>query len=197
QLAAGEWIGRAASPERVAEALGRAEVYRERFGILVPDGDIDDGPARALAAEIAARSITRVGPPLPKLSGDVRVTSFEPSRVSQAEELSDPVGTLEKALRKRFGGRLRFARRGQMPDGTGPVIVFTFNAWFDAEQGRALHTLLGEDGVLCAMRSPYDANLAGGRPALLSYCDVPVSLEALAAVLAGERPATGQLPVKL
>jgi beta-N-acetylhexosaminidase len=125
------------------------------------------------------------------------VTSFTPSRTSPAEELSDPVGTLERALRKRFGDRLHFARGGQRPEGTGPVIVCTFNAFFDAEQGRALHTLLGEDGVLCAMRSPYDATLAGGRPALLSYTDVPVSVEALAAVLAGERKPTGQLPVRL
>ena len=197
QLAAAEWITKGASQARVVEAIGRAARFRTRFGIDVPEADIDDAPARALAAEIAARSITHVGPPLPKLTGDVRVTSFEPSRVSQAEELSDPAGTLERALRKRFGDRLRFARRGQMPEGTGPVIVCTFNAFFDAEQGRALHTLLGEDGVLCAMRSPYDATLAGGRPALLSYCDVPVSLDALAAVLAGERQPTGQLPVRL
>jgi beta-N-acetylhexosaminidase len=197
QLAAADWITKGASQGRVAEAMGRATPFRTRFGIDVPEADIDDAPARALAAEIAARSITHVGPPLPKLAGDVRVTSFEPSRVSQAEELSDPAGTLERALRKRFGERLRFARRGQMPEGTGPVIVCTFNAFFDAEQGRAVPTLLGDDGILCAMRSPYDATLAHGRPALLSYCDVPVSLEALAAVLAGERKPTGQLPVRL
>jgi beta-N-acetylhexosaminidase len=197
QLAAGEWIAKAASGERIAEALVRAEAFRARFGIEVPDADIDDAPARALAAEIAARSITHVGPALPTLAGDVRVTSFEPSRVSQAEELSDPVGTLEAALRRRFGQRLHFARRGQMPDGHGPVIVCTFNAFFDADQGRALQTLLSDSGVLCALRSPYDATLRNGRPALLAYTDVPVSLEALAAVLAGERAATGQLPVAL
>jgi beta-N-acetylhexosaminidase len=197
QLAAAEWISKGASGERVVEAMSRAEPFRLRFGIDVPDGDIDDAPARALAAEIAARAITHVGPRLPKLGPDVRVTSFTPSRVSPAEELSDPVGTLERALRKRFGDRLHFARGGQMPDGAGPVIVCTFNAFFDAEQGRALHTLLGEEGVLCAMRSPYDATLAGGRPALLSYTDLPASLDALAAVLAGERRPTGQLPVRL
>ncbi|HKW78862.1 MAG TPA: glycoside hydrolase family 3 protein [Candidatus Limnocylindria bacterium] len=197
QLAAGAWIAGAASPARVAEAMARATAFRERFGRDVPDSDIDDAPARALAKEIAARSITHLGPPLPRFDGAVRVSSFQPSRVSQAEELSDPVGTLERELRKRFGERVRFARGGQMPEGTGPVIVCTFNAFFDAEQGRAIPMLLGEDGVLCAMRSPYDATLARGRAALLSYCDVPVSLDALAAVIAGERPATGQLPVTL
>ena len=104
---------------------------------------------------------------------------------------------LEGALRRRFGARLRFARHGQSPDGAGPLIVCTFNASFDPEQARAARALVGADGILCALRSPYDAALAGVRPALLTYTDVPVSLEALAAVLAGERPATGQSPVRL
>jgi hypothetical protein len=197
QLAASGWISGAASPQRVAEALERATAFRMRFGSEVPDDDIDDGPARALAAEIAARSITHVGPPLPRLDGNVRVVAFEPSRVSPAEELSDPVGTLERALRKRFGDRMTFGRRGQMPEGSGPTIVFTFNAFFDAEQGRALPMLLGDDGVLVALRSAYDASLARGHAVLLSYCDVPVSLDAVAAVLAGERTAGGQLPVRI
>ncbi|MEK7863244.1 MAG: glycoside hydrolase family 3 N-terminal domain-containing protein, partial [Chloroflexota bacterium] len=197
QLAAAGWIASAASPVRVGEALSRATPFRMRFGIDVPDDDIDDAPARALAAEIAQRAITHVGPPLPRLDGDVRFVAFEPSRVSPAEELSDPVGTLERELRRRFGARMSFGRGGALPNGEGPTVVFTFNAFFDAEQGRALKTLLAEDGVLVALRSPYDATLARGHAALLSYTDVPVSLEAVAAVLAGERPATGQLPVRL
>ncbi len=197
QLAAGSWIATAASPGRLREALARATVFRERFGREVPDDDIDDGPARTLAAEIAARSITHLGPPLPPRGGAVRVVAFEPSRVSPAEELSDPVGTLERALRARLGDRMTFARRGRLPDGSGPTIVCTFNALFDAEQARALPALLGDDGVLVALRSPYDASLARGHAALLAYCDVPVSLDAVAAVLAGEQHATGQLPVRM
>jgi beta-N-acetylhexosaminidase len=197
QLAAGEWIASAASKARIAEALGRVARFRSRFGIDVPDDDIDDRPARELAAEIAARSITHLGPRLPRLDGRVRVVTFEPSRVSPAEELSDPVGLLEQALRRRFGARLAFGRRGQVPEGAGPTIVFTFNAFFDDEQRRALPRLLGTHGILVALRSPYDATLAQGRPALLTYTDVPVSLEAVAAVLGGERAATGQLPVTL
>jgi hypothetical protein len=197
QLAASGWISGSASPQRLAQALERATTFRMRFGIEVPEDDIDDGPARALATEIATRSITHVGPPLPRLDANVRVVAFEPSRVSPAEELTDPVGTLERALRKRFGDRMTFGRRGQMPEGSGPTIVFTFNAFFDEEQRRALPGLLGARGVLVALRSPYDATLAPGRPALLTYTDVPVSLEALAAVLGGERAATGHLPVTL
>jgi len=112
QLAAAEWIASAASGARVGEALARATAFRMRFGMDVPDDDIDDAPLRALASEIAALSITHVGPALPKLDGPVRIVAFEPSRVSPAEELSDPVGTLEGALRRRFGGCMTFARRG-------------------------------------------------------------------------------------
>ena len=195
QLAAAQWITNGAAAERVAEALDRARSFRTRFGIEVPDDDIDDAPARALASEIATRSITHVGAPLPSLAGDVRVMSFEPSRVTLAEELSDPVGTLERALRKRFGARLHFARGGQVPDGSGPLIVCTFSAVFDAEQGSALEKI--DAAVLCALRSPYDATLVRGRPALLSYCDVPVSLDALAGVLAGEHAPSGTLPVRM
>jgi beta-N-acetylhexosaminidase len=197
QLAAADWIARAAAPQRVAEALRRASAFRERFGREVPDGDIDDAPARALASEIAARSITHVGPPLPRLEGRVRFIAFEPSRASPVEELADPVGVLERALRARFGDRMTFARRGAATETEGRAVVFTFNAFFDSEQARALPALLGPDGVLCALRSPYDATLVPGHPALLSYGDVPASLEALAAVLAGERRPTGRAPVRL
>ena len=197
QLAAADWIEGTARPERIAEAMSRATSFRSRFGIDVPDDDIDDGPARALSAEIAARSITHTGATLPRLDSDVRVMSFEPSRVTQAEELSDPVGRLERALRSRFGARLHFARGGQVPEGRGPLVVCTFSAVFDAEQGSALEKIIAEAAVLCALRSPYDAALARGRAALLSYTDVPASLDAIAAVLAGERAATGQLPVRL
>ncbi len=197
QLSAAAWIERAASGARIDEAVARVTAFRARFGIDVPDGDVDDGPARALAHEIAARSITHVGPPLPRLDGPVRFTAFEPSRASPVEELADPVGALERALRSRFGGRMAFARHGRLPDGEGRRVVFTFDAFFDAEQGRALPALLGEDGVLVALRSPYDATLAGRHPALLSYGDVPASLEAVAAVLAGERRPAGRAPARL
>ena len=197
QLAAADWIERSAARERVSEAIARASLFRARFGVDVPAGDIDDAPARALAGEIALRSITAVGPPLPRLDGPVRFATFAPSRVSPAEELSDPVGTLEAALRRRFGGRMSFARGGHAPDGDGPLVVFTFSAAFDAAQRTALPALLGAEGVLVALRSPYDAALAPGHPALLSYCDVPVSLDAIAAVLAGEHEARGRAPVHL
>jgi hypothetical protein len=76
-------------------------------------------------------------------------------------------------------------------------VVCSTNAWFQPEQAARLKEVLATGGVLCALRSPYDAALVPDTPALLSYGDVPASLEALAAVLAGKRQAEGRLPVQL
>ena len=68
------------------------------------------------------------------------------------------------------------------------------------EQTGGLHAAAvcdAEGGVLCAIRSPYDAALVPNTPALLTYSDVPPSLEALAAVLAGERRPMGRTPVRI
>ncbi len=179
------------------EALGRAAVFRERFALEVPPDDIDDTPARQLAADIAARAVTHHGPALPRLDARVRVVTFGSARQSFVEETADPVGGLERALRQRFGDRLAFGREGRLPDGDGTVVVVTSNASFQPEQAARARELLSAGGVLCAIRSPYDATLVPNTPALLTYSDVPPSLEALAAALAGERRATGRAPVRL
>src|SRR5438094_763476 len=191
QLAAAGWIERGVRPERIAQALSRATSFRAKFGGRDAEGDVDDGPARALAAEIAAASITHVGPPLPRLDGPVRVAYFAPKLASPVEELAHPANVFERELRARFGGQLRFASGGSVPDGDGSLVVCSTNAWSQPEQSARVRALLAQGGVLCAMRSPYDAALVPDRPVLLSYGDVPVSLAALAAVLAGERTATG------
>lgn len=197
QLAAPQRIALDAPAPRVREALRRAAAFRERFAATVPEDDIDDAPARALAREIAAAAITHVGPPLPRLDGRVRVTAFAQRRVGGAEELGDPLGKLEASLRARFGDRLAFASEGREPEGEGPLVVCTSSAWHIAEQAARARELLRDGGVLCALRSPYDAVLFPDRPALLTYADVPASLDALSAILAGERGATGRLPVAL
>ena len=92
---------------------------------------------------------------------------------------------------------MTFSTNGRVPRGPGPLVVCSTNAWFQPEQAGRVKELLANVGVLCAMRSPYDAALVPNVPALLSYGDVPVSLEALAAVLAGKRQAEGRLPVQL
>ena len=196
QLAAADWIAQRVRPARIAEAIARATALRARFGGREAS-DADDAPARALAAEIAMASITRVGPPLPRTDGAVRVAYFAPHVASPVEELAHPAASFEQELRSRFGERLRFARDGSAPDGEGTLVVCSTNAWSQPEQSARVRALLARGGVLCAMRSPYDAALVPDRPALLSYGDVPVSLAALAAVLAGEREPKGKLPVRI
>ncbi|MEO8631982.1 MAG: glycoside hydrolase family 3 N-terminal domain-containing protein, partial [Chloroflexota bacterium] len=197
QLAAAGWIDAGVAGARVAEALERAAGFRERFAMEVPDDDIDDVPARRLAADIAERALTHHGPPLPRLDARVRVVTFGSARQSFVEETADPLGGLERALRQRWGDRLAFGRDGRLPDGDGAVVVVTSNASFQPEQAARARELLAGGGVLCAIRSPYDASLMPNTPTLLTYSDVPPSLEALAAVLAGERRPAGRLPVRI
>jgi beta-N-acetylhexosaminidase len=197
QLAAAGWIDAGVDPRRVQDALVRAAVFRDRFALEVPEDDIDDAPARRLAAEIAERAVTHHGPPLPPLDGGLRVVTFGSARQSFVEETADPLGSLERALRARLGDRLAFGRDGRVPDGDGTLIVCTSNAVFQAEQAGRARELLAHGGVLCAIRSPYDASLFPNKPAVLTYSDVPPSLEALAAVLAGERQPTGRTPVRI
>jgi beta-N-acetylhexosaminidase len=197
QLAAATWIDERVTPERTAEALRRATWFRERFGRTPGDTEFDDAPRRQVAREIAEASITHVGPPLPRIDGVLRVLYFEPTQASPVEELSTPSSTFEAALRRHLGDRLVFSKNGQVPRGSGPLVVCSTNASFQPEQAKRIKELLANVGVLCALRSPYDAALVPNAPALLTYGDVPVSLEALAAVLAGKRQAEGRLPVQI
>ncbi|MDE3193745.1 MAG: glycoside hydrolase family 3 protein [Chloroflexota bacterium] len=196
QLDASEAIAVGVPPARVAAATRRVARFRERFGGSAPT-ELDDAPARGLAAEIAARSITHAGPPLPRLDGRVRVTIMSPRHESPVEEMLLPPDALELSLRRRLGDRLAFERGGREPEGDGVLVVCTENAWHDAEQAQRAAQLLANGGIVCALRSPYDVTLFRDRPALLTYGDVPASLDALAAVLAGEAAARGVLPVRL
>ncbi|MEP7003485.1 MAG: glycoside hydrolase family 3 N-terminal domain-containing protein, partial [Chloroflexota bacterium] len=197
QLQAQEQLALGVPPARLYEAIGRAAAFRDRYGVAVPDDQFDDGPGRALALKIARASITAVGPVLPPLGGPLRVVTFAAQRRSPVEELADPEARLERLLRERLGPRAAFSADGSAPQGDGPLVVCTSSASFDAAQADRARSLLREGGILCALRSPYDATLVPAVPALLTYGDVPVSLEALADVLCGRAEARGRLPVRL
>ena len=196
QLDAAEHLALGVPPARLGEAITRATAFRQRFGVEVPAGPFDDGPGRTLALRIAAASITHAGPPLPPLGGPIRVALFPPQRRSPVEELARLETHFEAALRERLGPRLAFSTTGA-PEGEGPLVVCTSSAFFDPEQAARARALLADGGILCALRSPYDATLVPTVPALLTYGDVPASLKALADVLAGRARARGTLPVRL
>jgi beta-N-acetylhexosaminidase len=197
QLEAAEQLALGVPPARLREAIVRATAFRERFGVDVPDAPFDDEPGRALALEIAAASITHVGPALPPFGGPIRVAVFPPERGSPVEELAHLERTLERALRERLGSRLAFSVDGSVPAGDGPLAVCTSSAFFDPPQAERARALLAGGGILCALRSPYDARLTPNVPALLTYSDVPASLQALADVLAGRAEPRGRAPIEI
>jgi beta-N-acetylhexosaminidase len=197
QLAEPEHLALGVPPARLREAIVRTTAFRERFGIDVPDTPFDDGPGRALALEIAAASITHVGPALPPLGGPIRVALFPPKQRSPVEELARLETDFEDALRERLGTGLSFTADGSAPSGDGPLVVCTSSAFFDPPQANRARALLAGGGLLCALRSPYDATLVPNVPALLTYGDVPASLAALADVLAGRTRPPGSAPVRL
>ena len=197
QLAEPEHLALGVPPARLREAIIRATAFRERFGVEVPDAPFDDAPGRALAAEIAAASITHVGPALPPLGGPIRVALFPPERRSPVEELAALETHFENALRERLGSRLAFSSDGSAPAGDGPLAVCTSSAFFDRPQAERARALLADGGILCALRSPFDATLVPNVPSLLTYGDVPASLVALADVLAGRVRPRGTPPVRL
>jgi beta-N-acetylhexosaminidase len=197
QLAEPEHLALGVGPPRLREAIARASAFRDRFGVAVPDAPFDDGPGRALAHEIAAASITHVGAALPPLGGPLRVAFFPPQRRSPVEELAALETHFGTALRERLGPRLSFSADGSAPAGDGPLAVCTSSAFFDPAQADRARALLSGGGILCALRSPYDATLAPNIPSLLTYGDVPASLVALADVLAGRVRPRGTLPVRL
>ena len=197
QLEASEGIALGVPPARLREAIVRAAAFRERFGVEVPDTPFDDGPGQVLALEIAAASITHVGPALPRLGGPIRVALFPPKQRSPVEELARLETHFEDALRERLGAGLALAADGSVPSGDGPLVVCTSSAFFDPPQADRAQRLLAGGGILCALRSPYDAALVPNVPALLTYGDVPASLQALADVLAGRARPHGTAPIQL
>jgi hypothetical protein len=77
------------------------------------------------------------------------------------------------------------------------LVVCTSSAFFDPPQAERAQALLARGGILCALRSPYDASLVPNVPALLTYGEVPASLVALADVLSGRVRPTGTSPVRI
>jgi len=143
QLDAQEQIALHVPPVRLAQAIGRAAAFRDRFGVDVPDVPFDDGPGRALALEIARASITSAGPPLPPLGGPIRVVTFPSTRRSPVEELAEPETRLEGLLRERLGARLAYAADGEAPPAVAPELE-AFEAWFEGAHGKSFYALFDQ-----------------------------------------------------
>ncbi len=185
--------------ERIADALRRTRAFGARYAFM----PTEEFPAtdHALAREVAIRALTHVGPPLPDLRASrIVCAAFAPRSRTEVEDLADPLGVLERELRRYFGERLTFLRDPERVifDRDATLVIVTTSACFDdAQAARARRLAAHRPALLCAIRSPYDARLFGDLPALLTYSDVPASCLALAACLGGEVAPRGTLPIRL
>jgi beta-N-acetylhexosaminidase len=188
------WLGQAARPP--LERVGHAE-------------------HQALAAELAARSIAllrdRTGS-LPVLPGDVfhsLVVTPRPADLTPADTSSAVEVHLADAVGRRLAGT-RSMVTATDPDAediraavvaaadTDLVVLGTIDAHRHAGQRQLAQALVaaGRRVILVAMRMPTDAGAIPEVDAALACWSIhDASTEAAAAVLFGERPATGRMPL--
>jgi beta-N-acetylhexosaminidase len=171
----------------------------------------------ALATQLAARSITLVRDPsglLPLLRGDRRPGRLlavmpRPADLTPADTSSTVPPGLPAALRRHYPDVDEIVV-AQAPDDdsiaavrdraslASAVVVGTIDAHRQPAQLDLVEAIAatGTPTIAVAMRGPWDvAAYPPSVTALATYSILPLSLEALAAVLAGEAPAPGRLPV--
>ena len=197
----------AATARRLAAVRARFHLTHDLPPMPALGEDLADG-----ARDVARQSITLLGDaaavPIPA-GARLAVVDCARRRSSIAEDPADRSVTLRDAVATVFP-RAVFAPVGEDPDAddlararaiaaAAEAVLFVTR---DAERAPA-HLALGRDLAAGAapllhasVRAPYDAGLIPGAAAtLLTYGDPPVSLRALADVLAGTVPATGRMPV--
>ncbi len=240
-LRAGEdvLLGTADEPalERLEEGL--AQAYRR--GLIEADDDagakrrLDDlrrwlegfeqppidvvgcGQHRALAAELAQRSVTLVRnddgllPLGPATGARIAVVQSMPADLTPADTSSTVPPALANALR----GRLAGVEEILLPAAPGEadiaglherlgtfdlVVVGTFSAHLQPAQAELAAAVLasGRPTVTVALRTPWDLlAYPAARTHVCSYGILPPTMEALAAALLGEAPFVGRLPVEI
>jgi beta-N-acetylhexosaminidase len=214
--------GRFATAEDAA-ATARLDALRGWLGAhpAPPDIDVVGCPAhRALEAELATRSITLVRDPgglvasAPlRPAGKVVAIMPRPADLTPADTSSLVAPGLADALRHAAPATtvedIVVAHRPEAAEiaavldrvrigDADLVVIGTIDAHRQPEQLALVEALAatGRPLVAVALRGPWDvARFPARVPALATYSIHPPSLDALAAVLAGEATAPGQLPV--
>jgi beta-N-acetylhexosaminidase len=204
--------------ELSAASERRLAALRDWLASFRPAPDVDvvgSGEHRALASELAARSITLVRDPtgsLPVRWSDVRrvlAVMPRPTDLTPADTSSTVAPALAAALR-RYHPAVDEVIVEPGPDAASIAAVRSRAAaadlavvgTIDAHRLRSQLALLegvagtGTPTIAVALRGPWDvADYPAGVAALATYSILPGSLDALAAVLAGDAAATGRLPV--
>lgn len=199
---------------RVDRAVARILEVKKRYGILdpaaIPDRSMEipfqvGNPENIQAAlAIAQDSVTLLHDRLkllPFRSKD-RILVVWPQRTP-----NDPVDMLglppgAALLRtEREPSSQDFRNAVEAAGIVDKVVVITYDAARNPAQQSLVRTLLAmkPQGVIhVALGAPYDLALFPDAPAsVATYGDVPVSVQALSAALAGRIPFTGRLPVRL
>jgi beta-N-acetylhexosaminidase len=206
--------------DEMAAAERRLGTLRAWLGSSGPAPGIDivgGETHRALAEELAARSITLVRDPGGLLPirwdsiGRVLAVMPRPTDLTPADTSSTVEPGLAAAVR-RYHGDVDEAVVEPEPDAASVaairaradaadiVVIGTIDAHRLRSQSDLVESVAatGTPTISVAMRGPWDvAAYPPGSTALATYSILPGSLAALAAVLAGEHEATGRLPVRL
>jgi beta-N-acetylhexosaminidase len=171
----------------------------------------------ALAAELAARSITLVVDPAALLpmragtAGRILAVMPRPTDLTPADTSSTVPPVLATALR-RYHADVDEVVVEPEPDAASiaairdraasadRVVIGTIDAHRLTSQLALVEAVAatGTPTIAIAMRGPWDAvHYPAGVTALATYSILPGSLEALAAVIAGQAVALGKLPVRV
>jgi beta-N-acetylhexosaminidase len=205
--------GMAASERRLA-------ALREWLASFGPPPDIDvvgSADHLALAGELAARSITLVRDPGGLLPGPwseverVLAVMPRPTDLTPADTSSTVAPGLAAALRRYHGDvdevvvepepdAAAIAAVRSRAEGADLAVVGTIDGHRLRSQLKLVEAVVatGTPTIAVAMRGPWDVSAyPPGVTALATYSILPGSLDALAAVLAGEAEARDRLPVTL
>jgi beta-N-acetylhexosaminidase len=175
------------------------------------------GEHRALAAELAERSMTLVRndegllPLRPAAGTRIAVVQPMPADLTPADTSSTVTPGLASALRRRIPGveeillpvtpgDADLAGLGERLEAFDLVVVGTFAAHLQPAQAALAAAVLaaGRPTVTVALRTPWDLlAYPSARTHVCSYGILPPSMEALAATLLGEAEFAGRLPVEI
>ena len=207
-------------PDEMAATERRVGALRSWLASFGPQPDIDVvgcADHQALAAELAARSITLVRDPAGLVPVDwssvrrVLAVMPQPSDLTPADTSSTVRAALAIALR-RYHPDVDEVVVEPEPDAASIAAVrsraetadLAVIGTIDAHRLRAQLDLVeavvatGAPTIAVAMRGPWDvAAYPAGATALATYSILPGPLDAFAAVLAGEAQAPGRLPVSV
>lgn len=210
---------RAIQNGRLPRAQARASAERvlalkqRLLGVARPSLEVVGSPAhQEAAARLAAASITTVrdeARPALKVGQDVAVVELYAGPRTGAEDTRGLHGLLAKRIQERGArvtavqvdvGDVEAAAQDALAaaSSAAALVLATRNAWRSEAQLRFARRLLAAapHAAVVALRDPYDLATLDAPTLLAAYCDVPATIDAVAAALFGAA-ASGTLPVPL